>query len=104
MPVPTLLLWPQGTPGWVGFSAPLLLGRWVMLFSSLGTRLLVLLPQQNQSCQPCARPRSPFPAPVTHSSSCLPAACQLRMAPAVTPGTACTARTRGSPTRTAAGS
>lgn len=27
LPVPTPLLWPQGTPGWVGFSAPLLLGR-----------------------------------------------------------------------------
>lgn len=70
LPVPALLLWPQGTLGWVGFSAPLLLGRWVMLLSSLGSLLLVLLPQQNRGCRPCVRPRSPFPAPVTHSSSC----------------------------------
>lgn len=75
-----------------------------MLLSSLGSLLLVLLLQQNRGCQPCVRPRSPFPAPVTRSSSCLPAARQLRMAPAVTPGAACTACTRGSPTGTAAGS
>lgn len=56
LPVPTLLLWPQGTPGWVGFSAPLVLGRWAMLLSSLGSCLLVLLvlllPQQNRAAGP----------------------------------------------------
>lgn len=79
-PAPSLLLAPA--TGSLGGNAPLLLGRWVMLPSSPGVPLTGAAPPAEG--RPCARPLSPFP--VTRSSSCLPSARQLRMAPAVTPG------------------
>lgn len=72
---------------WGGPSAPLLLGRWVMLPSSPGVLLTGVTPAAERGLPaPVQGHAPPSPRPVTRSSSCLPAACQLRMAPAVTPG------------------